>query len=206
MDSDTNPYKCNHCTEKFSDIKMAQTHFFNNHVNNVVKTEEIQQLESTIKIEKSSDTNSPVKSEQNEDLNVLKIKQESVKEVTETDRVNQIKNKFLAQVESKPKYEEKNYMCPFCTAVKILPSKFDLTEHCSQVHEGKKIYFCLLCEACFGCKVTLSNHMTIATVRKKLFKVKKWRTGIVLSKLRSKSVNLKSFLRTLRISPRLRTS
>ena len=44
--------------------------------------------------------------------------------------------------------------------LKILPSKFDLTEHCSQVHEGKKIYFCLLCEACFGCKVTLSNHMT----------------------------------------------
>ena len=160
MDSDTNPYKCNHCTEKFSDIKMAQTHFFNNHVNNVVKTEEIQQLESTIKIEKSSDINSPVKSEQNEDSNDLKIKQESLKEVTDTDRVNQIKNKFLAQVESKPKYEEKNYMCPFCTAVKILPSKFDLTEHCSQVHEGKKIYFCLLCEACFGCKVTLSNHMT----------------------------------------------
>ena len=162
MDSDTNPYKCNHCAEKFGDIKQAQTHFFNNHVNNVVKTEKTEQLEQepTIKIEESSDINSPVKSEQNEDLNVLKIKQESLKEVTETDRVNQIKNKFLAQVESKPKYEEKNYMCPFCTAVKILPSKFDLTEHCSQVHEGKKIYFCLLCEACFGCKVTLSNHMT----------------------------------------------
>ena len=69
MDSDINPYKCNNCTEKFSDIKQAQTHFFNNHVNNVVKTEEIQQLESTIKIEKSS----PVKSEQNEDSNDLKI-------------------------------------------------------------------------------------------------------------------------------------
>ena len=120
MDSDTNPYKCNHCTEKFSDIKQAQTHFFNNHVNNVVKTEKTEQLEPTIKIEKSSDTNSPVKSEQNEDLNVLKINQESSKEVTETDRVNQIKNKFLAQVvESKPNIKEKNYMCPFCTAVKV---------------------------------------------------------------------------------------
>ena len=103
-----------------------------------------------------------MKSEQNEDLNVLKIKQESSKEVTETDRVHQIKEKFLSQVETKPKpkSKEKKYMCPFCTEVKILPSKFDLTEHCSQVHEGKKIYFCLLCEACFGCKVTLSNHMT----------------------------------------------
>ena len=148
-DSDANPYKCNHCTAKFSDIKQAQTHFFNNHVNNVVKTEKSEQLEElpmSIKIENSTELNSPVKSEQNGDLNVLKIKQESSREDTETDRVDQIKKKFLSQVESKPKSKEKNYMCPFCTAVKILPSKFDLTEHCSQVHEGKKIYFCLLCE------------------------------------------------------------
>ena len=120
MNSDNNPYKCNHCTAKFSDIKQAQTHFLNNHVNNIVKTEKIEQLEPTIKIEISSDINSPVKSEQNEDLNVLKIKQESSKEVTETDRGNQIKNKFLAQVvESKPNVKEKCYMCPFCTAVKV---------------------------------------------------------------------------------------
>ena len=123
MDVDANPYKCNHCTAKFSDIKQAQTHFFNNHVNNVVKTEKTEQLQQepkpTIKIEKSSDINSPVKSEQNEDLNVLKIKQESSKEVTETDRVNQIKEKFLSQVGSKPNSKEKCYMCPFCTAVKV---------------------------------------------------------------------------------------
>ena len=120
MDSDANPYKCNHCTAKFSDIKQAQTHFFNNHVNNVVKTEKTEQLEPTVKIEKSCDINSPVKSEQNEDFNVLKVKQESSKEITETDRVNQIKEKFLAQVvESKPNSKEKFYMCPFCTAVKV---------------------------------------------------------------------------------------
>ena len=119
MDSDANPYKCNHCTAKFSDIKQAQTHFFNNHVNNVVKTEKTEQIEElplTIKNEKSPEINSPIKIEPNEDLNVLKIKQESSKE---TDRVNQMKNKFLAQVESKPNSKEKNYMCPFCTAVKV---------------------------------------------------------------------------------------
>ena len=125
MDSDANPYKCNHCTAKFSDIKQAQTHFFNNHVNNVVKPEKTEQIEEnvqleelplTIKNEKSSEINSPIKIEPNEDLNVLKIKQESSKE---TDRVNQIKNKFLAQVESKPNSKEKCYMCPFCTAVKV---------------------------------------------------------------------------------------
>ena len=110
------------------------------------KSEQLQELPMSIKIEKPTELNSPVKSEQNGDLNVLKIKQESSKEVNETDRVDQIKKKFLSQVESKPKSKEKNYMCPFCTAVKILPSKFDLTEHCSQVHEGKKTYFCLLCE------------------------------------------------------------
>jgi hypothetical protein len=94
-DSDANPYKCNHCTAKFSDIKQAQTHFFNNHVNNVVKTEKSEQLEElpmSIKIENSTELNG--------DLNALKIKQESSKEVNETDRVDQIKKKFLSQVKT----------------------------------------------------------------------------------------------------------
>ena len=119
MDSDANPYKCNHCTAKFSDIKQAQTHFFNNHLNNVVKTEKTEQIEElplTIKNEKSPEINSRIKIEPNEDFNVLKIKQESSKE---TDRVNQVKKKFLAQVESKTNLKEKCYMCPFCTAVKV---------------------------------------------------------------------------------------
>ena len=43
--------------------------------------------------------------------------------------------------------------------MKTFTSKTDLTEHVSKVHDGQKILFCLICEACFNCKMQLSDHM-----------------------------------------------
>ena len=60
----------------------------------------------------------------------------------------------------KPTNNKKTYyICPFCKAMKTFTSKTDLTDHVSEFHQGQNILFCLICEACFSCKFTLSDHM-----------------------------------------------